>query len=479
MQANPANVRKFIVLIIGLVVVGLLAHFLLYRCMVTIQLNKPGDILLVSEGKEYRKNNTSGGRFFVKPGLYTISAVDDDKNRSFALFDAKALRKKSLLINISAQQKNYVVSEAPLKDIQKIGEGSFIGLDITSGFVKLIDQGITSSIELSGESEEPTSYKSIGKLANNYFLVSGQGAPLLINGATKTAQIINDRSGDTAKVSVNSDTESFWLISAKQARLYEQPYAKPSKTVAIDNLQQSSVASTKDRLLFFPSAETVDDNPDDTETHSDVLKPYIVNVASGDKKTLDINIVTAGWSPDGTKLAFIGARDKFLAIYDVAKHKVTSLVNQPDSVNFYWKDKQLFYSQENAVWSYDTTKGYSKLITITQNSPNSLTLSNGFYATTYPNEANAKVYSIGPRNNSSLLARLSAKLPIEQSDYRISYTYLGVPVITVELRVPNNGTSPGRVALYNQRSAAAKQAALVDISKSGIQQNEVLIKFSE
>ncbi len=465
---------KRIVFVLTILAVCSILFAIFNKAMLTVSLSVSGKITITNDsGTVASKDNTQKSRFFLRPGTYKVEVRGKDGGKSVSIVKLHALQSKKLNIVTHPSLLSYRIVNKPLSNVHKITESLYIGIDADENIVKTFDNTQTHNLIYPASDYPPTNFNSLQSLQGEYMLAVGsQRAPMIINTRTATGIVVTPsglKDGDTIATSRTADGKDFWVVANEKAYLYTYPYQKPSRTVSVKNdITYPDIVSTNNKILFFFSAEAVSDNP---EKQTKPLLPYILDTSSGSKTDLPYTITEASWSPDGTLIGLIGSESKYLSLYDVKKNKVIENVDQPDSPNIYWKDEdELFYVTENNLWKYMTNEHTSSLVAEVSGTATSLTFDKDtVFISTYPDSNEATIWIVSLENNANkTLTRLNQVLPYLTTEYNIDYSFIGQPQLQVTLTAPNNGTTPGRVALYQLRLEEAKQEALQKINELGL-----------
>lgn len=476
MYEDNTKVIRRVAIITAVIVIGFILFNIFNRGSLTVSIPEKGVITVENDsGVVTKKEGVEKLHAFLRPGTYKITATDESGEKSsVSIIKMKALQSKDSRLTLEKKLQSYRILNKAVSNVYSINTTLYIGIDLNRGEIKTYDNNGSYSLKYSDEDNEPINFTSLQKLNEGYFFATGeQSLPLLIHavGTEVTGKVIYPPStseGGIGLATRTSDGKSFWVVSKDTAYLFDYPYEKPSKTVRVQtDSTYSNIAASRDKILFYSSAEAVADNP---KRETNIVKPLIFDTNTKKKTSIDYNVVSASWSPEGTKIGLIGAESKYLSLYDTVGHKITENIDQPDSPNMYWGSKsEIYYEKENNLWRYNTSTRTGNLFADVEGTPTSITFNDKqILTTTYPDASEATLWTIPLSKPDDVLVQLSSTLPYITTDYQINYSYIGSPLITVLLTAPNNGTTPGRIALYNQRTEEAKQKATQKLSDFGL-----------
>lgn len=472
MQLSIATRKRIILLVIGSIL--LIAFYIIStHGILSIQINKKTTLTIQSTGGTKKiHNDVVSSNFVMKNNTYQVYAEDAFGNKSMSVVDVKPLKKTTVELNIEDKHVAYPVFFSSLRYVHTLSSGTYIGINSETGRVVTVTNSGVKDIQYRIGDGGGNNLQEMHSLANGVFLAYGrQGDPPML--VKKESGEIVARfvtlPGDSEKILVgmNPGNESFWVSNQTDSYLYTYPYDKPSKSVPVGMESYEALISSRDSLLFTSNVETVSDNPRMKLDGS--YKTYLYDVNSKSGQTLDASYISGQWAPGGDFVALINSQTNRLDIY-ARDGSFVNQVGSPSGTLIHWlSDDSLFFTKDMGLWRYNLHNNISTLFTEIVGDPTSVTkINGGVFITSSANNGDPSVWLVSDKGADQKLTQLGKKLPITTTNYSLSYSYIGSPKINALITVPLNGTTPGRIALYNQDVAKTKQEIQSKLQELGL-----------
>lgn len=474
-----------IVLFIVLIAIIFFSYRYLSRGTVVVEVDRESTISIDDSEKAKQKKSTRVASFTTKPGGYSVSAEDSSGNKSKGFVTIKARQKQTIKLTVEDKKQVVVAGNDEFRFLYQISPDRVIAAGTGDGKVKIISKSGVETLDYPTElsiGEEPglPIINGLRPLKNGLFFLESSWGYFVVNTSKKVIQPIvlpDEIKNEEKKYGVSSNGTAVWVSGEGAVYEYLPPYLNPGRKISMSKITGLSITAGMEDLLFSSEAEEVNDNP--KEPSPKTVPGFVYDLKSSKKTEQKDNMSRPAWSDKERQLAYIDSVGKYLFVYDYGSNKLSAVGFKPDIARLFWDNGYLFYSTEGEVWKYNPNTGQSTLFASTKGVVDSLSFGEGsVFATSDDGYDSSTIWKIVDKIDGST-KNISEKLPMEGTGYRISYNEILSPSIVVQLSVPLNGTSPGRIALYQQKLVETKAAALSKLRSAGIDTSSVNIVFRE
>lgn len=239
--------------------------------------------------------------------------------------------------------------------------------------------------------------------------------------------------------------------------------------------------SLNSNKVFVYSASEVIDVKDINE-----IVNSIIDVSTGAKLDIQASLFGASFSGDGKFLSYLDNNNVVSVVETNTGNLVKKIYSQSNTM-FWYSDTELLYSDDEGLWLFDASTGYSKRKLATNTKDYSITSvfrpkdASTIYVTASSSTSNkAGIYRIElePKDKQpQSIEAINSNLPTQNTKYSIDVVFFGdKPYLTINTYGVLNRES--QIPQFIKDSKQYRQDALNYLEDKGININDVNIEYS-
>lgn len=491
-MSNKKRILVFAVLLtLVLIIVFLVIDNFFLKAKIEITTHDKGSLIkvarlsqngLISDQSEIKKENAN---MRVRPGEYEIRVEKPDGQINEIIISAKRSSKSVVdTPPYSFAQKQVVIN--------KEADSVFASNDVLR-YQKSDDDYF---YELLKNHYQPRRIGGDGIVQDSEWFNDGSslyldkyGSLHYFDATSEKSSLILEREGDWDEgdvigykdFSVDPDNNSFAVITIDSRILvFYGVQDKQPKDLGLVPSYIDEIKLKNNKIFIYSASETPDAQEEANSTSS------IINVSTGAKADFQTPIFGASWSGDSKYFSYVTNTGLMTVIDTDNNNAIVKQVHSPVHFMFWRSGSEILYSDEEGLWKFDLSSGYSKrIIKATVNEYDitnaySAPETNAIYITTRRNASNETgIYKIilEPNNSGGVEEIISISLPTQNNEYGIDVVHFGdKPTLLITTNAILNRDS--QFPQYVSNTKTYRQKALDYLNSNGINSSEMNIIFS-
>lgn len=470
-----------VILIIAIVV---LQNIFATRLVITTSKTMESITITSTGGNEsFTETNTDRLSQTVNPGEYTIeiSGANDTELRAVVAVEARETTEKHY--DPPEPSSYHKLLQSPASNLRKASSGLTFINAFTKDIERVSDTGFPVATPISEQAVRDFTWLSDTKglvLMNSGFLYLFDNGQL--RNITPDMTLYNELHQPLPSISFSSGENNNGVVAINNIIYTISDQDTNLNRVATVGFTPDTVAMRGEIIIASQTVQPVHGEPtiENEEEIEEELKGTnaIINLADGSAKKITDegeSILFVSLSPDGSRFFFTSS-EGYSEVRDTRDNAPIQKTAQTDGITALWRNNdQLIVAHDDGAWEYNLRDEYYYKLAAIPHMVTSLTeIDDLIYITTFPNSADAAIYTLG---ESEVASKLEEALPTVQSNFSISYSLLGNrPSLNIETFASLN--DPNRRSIYEEFTRQYRQEALDFLTQSGLNVSDYRIIYT-